>query len=90
MSLSDIGNIIKCTNTGAATITVPPNSSVAIPTNSEVEVMAYSDQEVKIVAGTGVTIKGNIAETATSVTADDFCNINGQYTSLILKKVDTD
>jgi hypothetical protein len=55
--LSDSGKIIECSNAGAITVTVPPNSSVAFPVGTRVAIAQTGAGQVTVAAGSGVTIK---------------------------------
>jgi hypothetical protein len=56
--LADAGKVIECTNGGAVTVTVPPNSSVAYPVNSTIEILQVGAGQVTVAAGAGVTVNG--------------------------------
>jgi hypothetical protein len=80
IGLTDSGKLIKCTNVGATTITVPPNSTTAFDVGNEIEIVMYAAGQVTIAAGAGVTINSK----------DSLLDINGQYASVALKKIATD
>lgn len=80
LALTDSGNYIRCTNSGATTVTIPPNSSVAFPTGAEVIIFQAGAGQVTIAAGAGVTLnskEGNL-------------KISAQYAAVTCKKVATD
>lgn len=78
LTITDAGTIQKAT--AAATITVPPNSSVAFPTSTQISIAALTASDVAIAAGSGVTIRSK----------DSKLKIDGQYASASLLKIDTD
>jgi len=80
LALTDKDKFIKCTSSSAVTITVPPNSSVAFAVGDEVSIAAYGSGTVTISAGSGVTVNSKDSNLA----------IDGQYSSVILKKMATD
>lgn len=57
----DAGKVVRCTNAGAVTVTVPPNSSVAFGTDPDtiINVYAAGAGGTTIAAGAGVTIRNN-------------------------------
>jgi hypothetical protein len=77
--LSDVGQLIQCTNASAITLTVPPNSSVAFPIGTEISVLQNGAGAVTITEGSGVTINSKDSNT----------KINGQYKLVELKKIAT-
>jgi hypothetical protein len=77
LALTDAGNLVEIT--GAATVTVPPNSSVAFPTGSQILVVRATASAVDIAAGSGVTINS----------ANSYLDLNYQYSSATLIKRDT-
>lgn len=56
--LADQGKLVTCSNAGAITVTVPPNSSVAFPVGAQVDVAVLGAGMVTFVEGSGVTISG--------------------------------
>lgn len=56
LALSDFGNLIKFTNSGSVTLTVPPDSSVSFQVGDVVELMLDSIGTVTVVGGSGVTV----------------------------------
>lgn len=80
LALTDTGNYIRCTNSSATTVTIPPNSSVAFPTGAEIILFQAGTGQVTIAAGGGVTLNsksGNL-------------KISAQYAAATCKKVATD
>lgn len=76
--LGDANNYVRCTNAGAITLTVPPNSAVAFPVGTAVRVEQGGAGAVTITPGVGVTVSGTpLATTA-------------QYQALTLTKIATD
>lgn len=75
--LADAGKVVRYTNAGAVTATVPPNSSVAYPTDTIINIYAAGAGGVTIAAGSGVTIRNN-------------ANPLVQYDEVSLRKDDTD
>jgi len=55
----DQGKLLRYTNAGAVTATVPPNSSVAFPVGTAVNVYSAGAGGVTVAAGAGVTIRNN-------------------------------
>lgn len=76
--LSDAGKYVRFSNTGAISVTVPPNSSVAFNVGTQISIRQVSTGQVTVVAGTGVTI--NSPETL---------KLRKQGSSATLVKVDT-
>lgn len=70
--LADQGKLVTCSNAGAITLTVPPNSSVAFPVGAQVDVAVLGAGMVTFVGDSGVTVKGKpslvTAETESAVT----------------------
>jgi hypothetical protein len=64
LALSDAAKVVAMNNGSAATVTVPPNSSVAFEIGSVVNVYAMTANAVTIAAGAGVTVRnaGDIAD----------------------------
>ena len=77
LALSDVAKVVAMNNSGAATVTVPPNSSVAFPVGSVVNVYAMTANTVTVAAGSGVTVRN----------AGDIAN---QYIEVSLRKRATD
>ena len=78
LALTDIGTIQKAT--AAATITVPPNSTVAFSISTQISIVNMSSGDIAIAAGSDVTIRskgGNL-------------KIDGQYAAVTLTKIATD
>jgi len=55
----DQGKLLRYTNAGAVTATVPPNSSVAFPVGTVVNVYSAGAGGVTVAAGAGVTVRNN-------------------------------
>jgi hypothetical protein len=66
MALSDIGTIQDCTNTAAATLTLPLNSTVPFPIGSTFRVNKRTLQNVSIGAVGGVTLLGDLGSVLTT------------------------
>lgn len=77
--LTDQGKLVTCSNAGAITLTVPPNSSVAFPVGAQVDVAVIGVGMVTVVGGSGVTVNG----TPSLVT-------RAQYSAVTLAKIATD
>lgn len=75
--LADAGLVVRYTNAGAVTATVPPNSSVAFPTDTIINIYAGGAGGVTLAPGSGVTIRNNTAALT-------------QYDEVSLRKDDTD
>lgn len=56
LNLTDANDYIRCTNSGATTITIPLNSSVAFPVGTQIDVFQAGAGQVAFAAGAGVTI----------------------------------
>lgn len=54
--LSDAGKDVRCTNSAAVTLTIPPNSSVAFPVGTILNFSQGGTGTVTASAGTGVTL----------------------------------
>jgi hypothetical protein len=59
--LADAGKVVTMDNTSAATITIPPNSSVAYPVGTVINIARINSGTVALTAGAGVTLTGNTA-----------------------------
>lgn len=57
LALSNAGQVLEVNSASAATITIPPNSSVAFPTGTFLEIHQLGAGQVTIAAGAGVTIR---------------------------------
>lgn len=66
LALADATKAVRCTNSGAITLTIPPNSSVAIPVLSSIPVFQGGAGVVTVTAGSGVTFESpnGVATTA--------------------------
>lgn len=64
LALSDAAKVVAMNNSSAATVTVPPNSSVAFDVGTVVNVYAMTANTVTVAAGSGVTVRnaGALAE----------------------------
>lgn len=78
--LADAGKAVEVNSASAATVTVPPNSSVAFPAGTVVEVYQHGAGAVTVAAGVGVTIRSRGGLLA----------LAGQYASASLRKRGTD
>jgi hypothetical protein len=56
LTLSDSSRVVTMNNSGSATITIPPNSSVPFPTGSVVWICRIGAGTTSLVAGAGVTL----------------------------------
>jgi len=74
--LTDGHKYVRCTNAGAITLTVPPNSSVAFPVGAQVTIHQGGAGQVTLTEGEGVTLNGDLKITA-------------QHKGAVLIKVDT-
>lgn len=77
--IGDAGKDVRCTNAGAITLTVPPNSSVAFRVGTLIVVSQGGAGAVTATAGAGVTLR---AANGAATTA--------QYDGRVLEKTDTD
>lgn len=80
LGTSDAGKIVRCTNSGAITVTIPPNSSVAFSVNTFIFVEQGGSGAVTLAPGGGVTVNSLGGALATL----------GQYDVRAIIKVDTD
>jgi hypothetical protein len=76
LALSDVAKVIAMNNTGAATVTVPPNASVAFPVGAVVNVYQAGTASVTIAGGSAVTVRNPGA-------------ISAQFGEVSLRKRDT-
>lgn len=79
LGLNDAGTFQRCTNTGAITVTIPANAAVAFPVGTEIEIYRSGSGTVTIAQAGSVTIE----------CAESSYGIADQYTSVALKKLDT-
>lgn len=54
---ADAGKAVEFNNSNAATLTVPPNSSVGLPLGTVIEVVGLGSGQVTIAPGSGVTLR---------------------------------
>ena len=59
--VADFGKVVRMTNAGASTVTIPPNSSVPAAVGTIVNIYSAGVGGVTIAAGAGVTIRNNAA-----------------------------
>ena len=78
IGLGDAGKDVRCTNSSAITLTVPPNSSVPFPVGTWLFFSQGGTGIVTAAAGSGVTL-GSLVDTATA----------GRYDARGLEKTDT-
>jgi hypothetical protein len=71
--LADAGKVVTMDNTGSATITIPPNSSVAYPVGTTISIARINSGSVALTAGSGVTLTGNTATGAMYATEQLYC-----------------
>ena len=71
--LSDAGKVVVMNNTGSATITIPPNSSVPYPVGTVISICRINSGSVALTAGSGVTLTGNTASGEMGDTEQLFC-----------------
>lgn len=57
LALTDQDTVVEMTGATAATVTVPPNSSVAFPVGTIIEIHQYGAGQVTMAAGAGVTLR---------------------------------
>ena len=79
LALSDAGKLVRCSNSGAITVTIPKNSVTAFPTNTVITIQ-------QVAAGV-VTV----APVDEDVTLTGFGGLKtaGQYAAVQLIKIDT-
>lgn len=77
--LADESAVVACTNAGAVTVTVPPNSTAAFPIGALVEIFQAGAGQVTVAAGAGVTLRSPFGT-----------KTQAQYTSAVLRKRATD
>jgi|TARA_A100000171_G_scaffold16415_1_gene14832 hypothetical protein len=54
--LADGGKVVTLNNSGAITLTIPPNSSVAYPVGTRIDFIQTGAGQVTVAGGTGVTV----------------------------------
>lgn len=66
LALTDSGNAVETTNTGAVAVTVPTNASVAFPIGTVIEVTQIGTGQVTLTPAAGVTLlsRGGALKTA--------------------------
>jgi hypothetical protein len=74
-TLSDFGNIVESTASGAVTFTIPTDASVAFPVGTVIQVYQYGTGQVTIAPAGGVTL-----HTASTYTT------RAQYSMITLRK----
>ncbi|MBB6191204.1 hypothetical protein FHS51_001426 [Sphingobium wenxiniae] len=57
LALTDLGGAVYSENTGAQTITVPPNSSAAFPLNTVLTIINEGTSNITLSQGSGVTLR---------------------------------
>ena len=82
--LADAGKVITMDNTGSATITIPPNSSVAFPIGTTISIARINTGSVALTAGSGVTLTGNTASGAMYTTEELMCRKRSTDTWLVI------
>ena len=82
--LADAGKVITMDNTGSATITIPPNSSVAFPIGTTISIARINTGSVALTAGSGVTLTGNTASGAMYATEELMCRKRSTDTWLVI------
>jgi hypothetical protein len=80
LALTDAGTVIQMENTAAATLTVPPSSSVNFPVGTVLEVDMMAAGTVTFTPGAGVTL----------LSASGYLVLSTQYEVCALRKTDTD
>jgi hypothetical protein len=78
--LADQGKLVKMTDSSAANLTIPPNSSVAFATGTQIIIQRYGAGAITIVADSGVTLRAPSSEV----------KIRAQYSSCVLIKIGSD
>lgn len=76
LALTDAGQAVEVNSASAATVTVPPNSSVAFPVDTVLEVAGIGTGAVTLVAGSGVTLR----------TPTGTLQLRGQYSTVGLRQ----
>lgn len=74
--LADAGKAVEIDSIAAATVTIPPESSVAFPIGTTIEILQYGNGIVTIAAGGGVIIRAR----------DNLLNLAGKYSTAALRK----
>ena len=54
--LTDGGKVLTFGNSGATTLTIPPNSNVAYPVGTRIDLIQIGVGQVTVAGGTGVTV----------------------------------
>lgn len=78
--LTDASKVVEFTNSGAVTVTIPPNSSVAFPIGTAILLTQIGTGAVSIAPGSGVTLNSRA----------NYRKIAAQYSSVSLRKRATD
>lgn len=78
LGLTHAGKTLRCSNSSAQTITIPPQSSVAWEDNTQMDGGQFGTGAVTFVAGSGVTIQRKSSKTNTT---------DGQYSPFGLKRM---
>lgn len=79
LATGDAGGFVAINKASAATLTVPPNSSVAFPLNTRIDIGQYGAGQITVAAGAGVTIRSNSGK----------LKLTGQYSGGTLFKLGT-
>jgi hypothetical protein len=82
--LSDAGKVVVMDNTGSATITIPPNSSVAFPIGTIISIARINTGSVALTAGSGVTLTGNTSTGAMFAGEELICRKRSTDTWLVI------
>lgn len=56
LALSDAGKVVRASNAGAVTVTVPPNSTAAIAVGDSIALRQVSTGQIMLSPGSGVTL----------------------------------
>lgn len=78
--IGDAGLELKCENTSALNITIPPNASIPFPVGTTIIIFRDGAGAVNLVAGGGVTINSR----------DSLLSIGNQYSGVTIEKTGTD
>ena len=76
LALVDAGKMLEVSSSAAATLTIPPDSSVNFMIGTNIDVVQYATSSVSIVTGSGVTLRSS----------NNWNKINGRYGAASLVK----
>jgi hypothetical protein len=66
LEIADEGCILRCTNAGDITITIPTNASVALPVGFQTHIYRFGAGEITVAAASGAVLRTSIGARANS------------------------